>query len=246
MALKRIFEGFGRLSLIGMGAGVVVSGFNMTSNLGSGGAAQAEAMPGEISAQPASLERNLRSLAVSANAWKAVGVSEALEDQGAHVATTRVDGVRRLAAAAALDADDASLREYATLEQSGRVEVSLGMWSVEELDEWAGRIVSLDARINEVIDEVQVDLMASGLREDEASLLARGLLLASSVEARFGGDHPVSRTTLAQMIDEDEPEAGSVARAALGRIDAGIGRDFEKVMERARFTDRPVPVAMEF
>ena len=68
MALKRIFEGFGRLSLIGMGAGVVVSGFNMTSNLGSGGAAQAEAMPGEISAQPASLERNLRSLAVSANA----------------------------------------------------------------------------------------------------------------------------------------------------------------------------------
>lgn len=243
MSLKRIFDGFSRLSLIGMGAGVVVGGFNLTAGPAQDFASRFSDAPEEIVPTPTRLEDSLRALAVSANAWKAIGVGDALEERGRSVTSEAMDDVRRIGVAAAGHADAPTLREFESLEQSGRVEVALGLWSVEDLDNWAGQIASLDEQLNGVIEDVQIDLMASGLRKDEASILARGLLLASSVQARFGPDHEVSSATLSRFVDDEE---SVLVHRALNRIDSSLGERLVAVMERAHFAEKPVTVAMEF
>lgn len=246
MTLKRIFDGFSRLSLIGMGAGVVVGGFNLTAGPTQQFVHSVPDAPEEMVPTPVRLENSLRALAVSANAWKAIGVGDALEERGQVVTSEAMEDVRRIGVAAASHADAPTLREFESLEQSGRVEVALGLWNAEDLDDWAGQIASLDRQIEDVIADVQVDLMASGLRKDEASILARGLLLASSVQARFGAEHEISRTALTSYVDEAEPESRVLVSRALNRIDASVGQDLAAVMERAHFAEKAVTVAMEF
>lgn len=246
MTLKRIFDGFSRLSLIGMGAGVVVGGFNLTAGPAQEFASRFSDAPEQVVPTPARLEDSLRALAVSANAWKAIGVGDALEERGQNVTSEEMDDVRRIGLTAASRADDPILREFASLEQSGRVEVALGLWSVDDLDSWAGEISALNDRLEGVIADVQVDLMAQGLRKDEASLLARGLLLASSVQARFGESHEISSATLSRYVDEEEAERSVLVQRALNRIDATVGESLAAVMGRAHFVEKPVTVAMEF
>jgi hypothetical protein len=229
-----------------MGAGVVASGYSMTSQAFAAKKDALEQISFAFEDIPDIFERNTRNLAVNSNAWKAVGVGDVLEARGEDLRSDAIDEVRRLALAAAVDADEDRLREFAAIERAGQVEAELGLWTPEALDAWADKIVSLETRISEVAQEVETDLVAAGLPQDEAAMMARGLLETSSIQARFGDGHPMSRPAFMASVDEMAPEKAEFVDLAFRRIDEGLGGTLNAVMARANFQDKPVTVAMDF